>query len=87
MRGSEVNDDLPVRGADRGRPRAFQRGASTGAGLVTPVGAERDADPGDEPRGRHPAVASDYLEVLEGPKRPSADFFQTRISTAASPSA
>lgn len=32
-------------------------------------------------------ASTDHLEVLEGPKRPSADFFHTRISTAASPSA
>jgi hypothetical protein len=32
-------------------------------------------------------VGADYREVLEGPSRPSALFFQTRISTAASPNA
>ncbi len=34
-----------------------------------------------------PRLHADHLEVFEGPRRPSADFFQTRNSTAASPSA
>ena len=34
-----------------------------------------------------PASSADHLEVREGPSRPSADFFHTRSSTAASPSA
>ena len=35
----------------------------------------------------HPGLSADYLEVLKGPRRPSADFFHTRSSTAASPNA
>src|SRR5699024_7515955 len=50
-------------------------------------GPFRDVELPAPPRGRHPRLLSDHLEVLEGPKRPSALFFQTRISTAASPSA
>jgi hypothetical protein len=40
-----------------------------------------------EPRGRHARLDADRLEVLEGLNLPSADFSQTRDSTAASPSA
>src|SRR5665647_1934816 len=45
------------------------------------------ADQRTEPRGRHARAQTDYLKVREGPSRPSADFFQTRSSTAASPRA
>jgi hypothetical protein len=38
-------------------------------------------------RCRHARLDVDHLEVLEGPSRPSADFFQTRSSTSASPRA
>lgn len=40
-----------------------------------------------EPRGRHARLDADHLEVLERPNLPSADFFHTRNSTAASPKA
>ncbi|MEU3960434.1 hypothetical protein AB0F42_11505 [Streptomyces buecherae] len=43
--------------------------------------------PGAPPRGRHARADLDHLELLEGPTQPSADFFHTRISIAASPSA
>src|SRR5690606_20225501 len=58
-----------------------------GPGLLAAPGPLGHADQRAEPRGRHARLGADHLEVLEGPRRPSADFFQTRISTAASPSA
>ena len=71
----------------RGRPRTLGWAPVCGPGLPTPVGPFGDADLAGEPRGRHPRIDPDYLEVLEGPSRPSALFFHTRSSTAASPSA
>src|SRR4029077_17005206 len=50
-------------------------------------GPFRDVEKPAEPRGRHPRLGADYLEVLEGPNRPSALFFQPRSSPCASPSA
>src|SRR5690606_12892521 len=55
--------------------------------LPSPVCPLGDADQLAEPRGRHPRLGADYLEVLEGPSRPSALFFQTRASRCASPRA
>jgi len=81
----DSDDHLPVGEADRRRPRALRWVTCAGLGLPAPVGPFRDADQLAEPRGRHPGLAADYLEVLEGPSRPSALFFQTRSSTAASP--
>jgi hypothetical protein len=61
--------------------------AAPGAGLVATPGALGHADHSAEPRGRHARLDADHLEVREGPSRPSADFFHTRSSTAASPRA
>ena len=55
--------------------------------LPAPVGALRHPISRREARRRHPCLEADHLEVLVGPRRSSALFFQTRSSTCASPSA
>ena len=78
-----VADALP----GRARPRALDPGPGPGTGLMAAPGPLGHADQLTEPRGRHARLGTDHLEVLEGPRRPSALFFHTRISTAASPRA
>ncbi len=73
--------------AGRPRPRPLRPAASAGLGLPAAPGPLGHVDQLAEPRGRHARLDADHLEVLEGPSRPSADFFHTRSSTAASPSA
>src|SRR5665648_367465 len=80
-------DRLADPGPGRPRPRSLDRVSGPGAGLMAAPGPLGHADQRTEPRGRHARTQTDYLEVLEGPSRPSADFFQTRSSTAASPRA
>src|SRR5699024_7720253 len=58
-----------------------------GFGLPPSPSAFGNVEQVAEPRGRDSRLFPDYLEVFEGPSRPSALFFQTRSSTAASPSA
>src|SRR5450759_5278484 len=82
MRADRVADPR----ACRPRPRALARVSGAGACLMATPGPLGPADQLAEPRGRHTRGQTDYLEVLEGPSRPSALFFQTRSSTAASPS-
>jgi len=72
---------------DRRRPRTAGRLPGPGAGLPAPPGPLGHVEEPAEPRGRHARLDADHLEVLEGPRRPSADFFHTRSSTWASPSA
>src|SRR5450830_1847775 len=74
-------------GPDRSRPGSLDRVPGPGAGLMATPGPLGHADQLAEPRGRHARGQTDYLKVLEGPSRPSADFFQTLSSTAASPNA
>src|SRR5450830_1113643 len=74
-------------GPDRARPWALGRPIGARSGLVAAPGSLGHADQGAEPRGRHTRGQTDYLKVLDGPNRPSALSFHTRISTAASPSA
>ena len=74
----------PVR--RRGRPRPLRRPAHPFALLpppVRPFGQEHPA----EPRGRYARLPADHLDLLVGPRRPSALFFQTLSSTWASPNA
>src|SRR5690606_24969968 len=83
---------VPPRGhahalARRARPRPLDRGPGPGAGLPAPPRPLGHADHLAEPRGRHARLDADHLEVLEGPSRPSADFFHTRTSRCASPRA
>src|SRR5699024_3243215 len=73
--------------AGRLRPRTLRPSASPSLGLPPPPGPLRDVELSAPPRGRHPRLDTNHLEVLEGPNRPSALFFHTRISTAASPRA
>lgn len=61
--------------------------ASPGLGLPTSPRPLGHVDQPAKPRGPHARLDADHLEVLEGPNRPSADFFHTRSSTAASPRA
>lgn len=56
-------------------------------GLPASPGAFGHVEELAEPRGRHARLRADHLEVLERSSRPSADFFHTRISIAASPGA
>src|SRR5699024_1500859 len=58
-----------------------------GLGLPAPSGALGHVDQLAKPRSRHARLDTDHLEVPKGPRRPSADFFHTRSSTAASPRA
>jgi hypothetical protein len=69
------------------RPWTLRRSSRTRFRLPAPPGPFGHVDQQAEPRGRHARLDADPLEVLEGPKRPSAFFFHIRISTAASPSA
>ncbi len=67
----------------RARPRPLQMlPSAAGPGLPAPPRALGHVEALAEPRGRHARLHADHLEVLEGPSRPSADFFHTRISTA-----
>ena len=67
-------------------PTASSR-AGPGGLLPATVGALGDADHAREPRSRHPRLHTDHLEVLEGPRRPSAERFHTRSWTCVSPRA
>ena len=92
MSPGRVRQRMPAgefhRGASRRpRPRPPGMGAGTGPDPPTSPGPFGHVDQLAEPRGRHARLGTDHLEVLEGPGRPSADFFQIRISTAASPNA
>src|SRR5699024_6274275 len=69
------------------RPGPLRRVALAGLGLPATVSAFGHADEFAEPRGRHARLGADHLEVLKGPSRPSALFFHTRTSIAASPNA
>src|SRR3954469_20329020 len=69
------------------RPRPLRGHADAGLGQPAVVRAPWDAGQLAEPRDRHPRLLADHLEVLKGASRPSADFFHTRSSTCASPSA
>src|SRR5690554_1124937 len=71
----------------RTRPRTLDLSTSTGLGLPAAPSPFRDAELLAPPRGRHPGLDPDHLEVLEGPNLPSADFFHTLASRWASPSA
>lgn len=83
-----VRDDrFPCRVPDRLRPRPFRWRVATSLGLPAPPGLLGHADQRAKPRSRHARVGADYPEVRKGPNRPSALFFQTRISIAASPRA
>jgi transposase len=73
--------------AGRARPWTLRRPPGTGLGLPAAPGPLGHVEAGAEPRSRHARLDADHLEFLEGPSRPSADFFRTRISTAASPRA
>src|SRR5690606_31240600 len=73
--------------ARRARPRPLDRGPGPGAGLPASPRPLGHADHLAEPRGRHARLDADHLEVLEGPSRPSADFFHTRTSRCAAPRA
>src|SRR5512132_3031708 len=87
MLPSQIGYHLPEPVPRRPRPRPRRETDGTGSGLFATPGPFRDVEQPAEPRGRHPRLSADYLEVLEGPSRPSALFFQTRSSTCASPSA
>src|SRR5690606_25318925 len=78
---------IPRSPTSRLRPRPLRTSILTGLGLPPAPRAFRHVDQLHEPRGRHARLNTDHVEVLEGPNRPSADFFHTRISTAASPNA
>ena len=82
-----LEDQLPMLVAGGLWPRPLDLRARAGTGLPASPGALGHVDDLAEPRGRHARLDADHLEVLEGPNLPSADFFQTRSSTAASPSA
>lgn len=69
------------------RPRAPGPLALRGLGLPATPGPLGHVELLAELRGRHARLDADHLEVRKGPRRPSALFFQTRSSTAASPSA
>src|SRR6218665_1150371 len=69
------------------RPRPLWRARGACFGLPAPPGPFGHVEAFTEPRGRHARLSTDHLEVLEEPKRPSALFFHTRISTATSPNA
>src|SRR6266496_4372674 len=73
--------------ARRRRPRALHRPAFALTLLPAPVAALRHPDQPREAARRHRGLEADHLEVLVGPSRCSALFFQTRSSTCASPSA
>src|SRR5699024_7574504 len=61
--------------AGRLRPRTLRPSASPSLGLPPPPGPLRDVELSAPPRGRHPRLDTNHLEVLEGPNRPSALFF------------
>src|SRR6218665_1551933 len=63
----------------------FRRARGACFGLPAPPGPFGHIEAFTEPRDRHAQLSADHLEVLEEPKRPSALFFHTRISTTASP--
>lgn len=72
---------------DRHRPPPTDRFAGLRPGLPTAPGPLGHVDARAEPRGRHARISADDPDVFKGPRRCSGDFFQTRNSTAASPSA
>ena len=69
------------------RPLPFGRLRLSGFRLSPSIGPFEQVDQPHEPRSRHARLSADHLEVLEGPRRPSALFFHTRISMAAPPNA
>ena len=85
--GGVFEDQLPSSIPSRLRPRTLRRITSTLVGLPASPGAFGHVDQLAEPRGRHARLNTDHLEVLEGRNLPSADFFHTLISIAASPRA
>ncbi len=66
-------------------PRTFTGWVLPGYGVPTPPGPLGHVEDLTRPRGRHARPCANPLEVREGPRRPSADFFRTRILTTASP--
>ena len=87
MGPSMFERNVSGRGPRRPRPRALRWAIGFGAGLPATPGPFRHVELLTEPRSRHAKFHSAHLEVRKGPSRPSALFFQTRISTAASPKA
>ncbi|MEY9995521.1 hypothetical protein ABIE67_007553 [Streptomyces sp. V4I8] len=87
----QVRERVPAGGlpdalAGRARPRSSGMRAPAGAGLVTAPGPLGHADEPAEPRGRHALSVRITSRSSKGPAGPP-DFFHTRSSTAASPSA
>lgn len=72
---------------NRLRPWTFRWGLTESLGLPAPPRPLGHANQRAELGSRYARLFADYLEVLEEPKRPSELFFQTLISTAASPRA
>ena len=86
--GQRMTDhQVPRSATGRLGPRPLRALTLTGLGLPPTPRALGHVDQLHEPRSRHARLQTDHLEVLEGPNLPSADFFHTRISTAASPNA